>query len=145
MHAKVFYDSNILVYAYSSDTPEKQRIAHEVIEDGMRYGIGVISPQVLGEFFVTITRKAKVPMSPEIARMEIENLQGLDVVTSDRALVLQAINLQTRFQVHYWDAMIIASAQRANCRTILSEDLAHGQKYGELEVKNPFILSKHKK
>jgi predicted nucleic acid-binding protein len=138
MHAKIFFDTNILVYAYSSDAPDKQRIAHEMIEDGMRYGIGVISPQVLGEFFVTITRKVKTPMAPDTARMEIENFQGLDVVSSDRALVLQAIDLQTRFQVNYWDAMIIASALRANCRTILSEDLAHGQKYGEVEVKNPF-------
>lgn len=139
MNANIFIDSNILVYAYGTDVPAKQRVAQEIIEDCLRYGIGFISPQVLGEFFVTITKKVSRGLSDENARKEMESFQGLNVVDIDRDVVMQAMDIKIRYQVHYWDALIIAAAQRAGCRTIMSEDLSHGQKYGNIVVRNPFI------
>ena len=139
MNANIFIDSNILVYAYCRDVPVKQRLAQELVEDCLRYGIGVISPQVLGEFFVTVTQKLSRGLSVAHAHREMENFQGLSVIDIDRAMVMKAMDIKVRYQVHYWDALIIASAQRAGCRTIMSEDLPHGQKYGSLVVKDPFI------
>jgi predicted nucleic acid-binding protein len=139
MNANIFIDSNVLVYAYCADVPEKQRVAQELVEDCLRYGIGFISPQVLGEFFVTITKKVIRGISDEDARREMENFQGLTVVDIDRDMVMKALDIKVRYKIHYWDALIIASAQRAGCRTIMSEDLAHGQKYGNIVVSNPFM------
>ncbi len=139
MNANIFIDSNILVYAYCTDVPEKQRVAQALVEDCLRYGIGFISPQVLGEFFVTITKKVSRGLSDKEARQEMESFQGLTVVDIDRDMVMQAMDIKIRYQVHYWDALIIAAAQRAGCRTIMSEDLSHGQKYGNIAVNNPFI------
>ncbi len=140
MNANIFIDSNILVYAYCADVPAKQRVAQEIIEDCLRYGVGFISPQVLGEFFVTITQKVSRGLSDDEARMGIESFQGLTVVDIDRDMVMQAMDIKARYKIHYWDALIIASAQRAGCRTIMSEDLSHGQKYGNVVVRNPFIV-----
>lgn len=139
MNANIFIDSNILVYAHCQDVPEKQNIACELIADCLRYGIGVISPQVLGEFFVTITKKVSRGLSDENARLQMDAFKGLTVIDIDRAMVMRALDIKIRYQLHYWDALIIASAQHAGCKTVVTEDLSHGQKYAGLTVNNPFL------
>ena len=98
----------------------------------------MVSTQVLSEFYVTITKKVEKPLSSDAARREIGLLAALEVVDVDVPMIDQAIQIQTRWQLGYWDALIIAAATRAGCATVLSEDLSHGQTYGTVTVRNPF-------
>ncbi|MBF0618585.1 MAG: PIN domain-containing protein [Candidatus Omnitrophica bacterium] len=137
MTANVFFDSNILVYAHCVEEPQKMCIAREYIEDGTRYGIGVVSVQVLNEFYVVATQKRKV-LTPAEGREGVMLLSGLRVQDLDLAIVFSAFDIEREYKIHYWDALIIASAQKAGCQTLLSEDLNHNQRFGRLTVKNPF-------
>ena len=138
MPAKVFLDTNVAVYAYDRDAPEKQKRAQEILEEGLREGNGVVSAQVLGEFFNVVTRRIKTPMSADEAQEIVSTLGLLSVVELDLALVQRAIDTHKQYQVAYWDALIIASAERAGCDRILSEDLSDGQRYHGIAVSNPF-------
>ncbi len=133
-----FIDTNVLVYAHDSESDIKRRISRELIYQGVREGRAVISPQVLSEFFVTVTRKVATPISVEAARSEILLLATLASVDIDATLVLRAVEIMKRWQTSYWDALIIASAERAECGVIYSEDLAHGQAYGQVVIRNPY-------
>ncbi len=137
MVAKVFLDSNILVYAFDSSCPKKQKKALACIQTGFAQESAVLSPQVLSEFFVVVTRKIKAPLSPSEAMDVIETVQPLVTVDIDYTLVIRAIQAQTEFQLSYWDGLIIAAAERAQCSLMLSEDLNAGQCYWGITVENP--------
>ena len=134
---KFFVDTNILVYAYDVSEGEKHRIASALIEDLWNAGNGVISVQVLQEFFVTVTRKVAEPVLPAVAREWAARYLSWQVVAADGQSVMNAIELQSQYQVSFWDAMILQAAQRAEAATLLSEDLNDGQQYGAVVVKNP--------
>ena len=138
MPGNVFFDTNILVYAHDTDSPEKQATSQGLIFDGVRNGSGVISAQVLSEFFVTVTRKIAHPMPAPRARREIVLISTLATVDVDATLILRAIDIQDRWQLSYWDALILAAAERGDCETVYSEDLSHGQTYENVTVQNPF-------
>jgi predicted nucleic acid-binding protein len=139
MSAKVFLDTNILVYAHDKAYPDKMAKAQELIFQGMRTGQAAISAQVLSEFFVTITQKAKKPMTVDRAYREIELLSSLETVEIDASMVLRAVSIKQRWQLNYWDGLIIAAAERAKCSMICSEDFSDGQRLGTITVNNPFI------
>jgi predicted nucleic acid-binding protein len=138
MSARFFLDTNILVYAHDASEPLKQAKSRELVCEAVRSGDGVISPQVLSEFFVTVTRKIEVPVAEDKARREIVLLGSLCTVDLDATLVIRALDLRSRWNVNYWDAMILAAAERAVCPTLYSEDLSDGQSYGDVRVVNPF-------
>ena len=138
MSSKAFLDSNILVYAYDSSCPEKQSRAQDCIQSGLLQEEAVLSPQVLGEFFVVVTRKIAKPISAAGALDIIESLQSLVAVDIDYALVVRATEAQTNFKLSYWDGLIVAAAERAQCKRILSEDLNTGQVYWCVRAENPF-------
>lgn len=138
MNAKAFLDSNILVYAFDSSCPEKQRCAQRCIQNGLLQEDLALSPQVLSEFFVVVTRKIAKPLSAAGALEIIETLQTLVTVDIDYGLVVRAIEAQVKFKISYWDGLIIAAAERAQCKRILSEDLSAGQTYWGIRVENPF-------
>jgi len=138
MNAKAFLDSNILVYAFDSGYPEKQRCAQRCIQNGLLQEDLALSPQVLSEFFVVMTRKIAKPLSAAGALEIIETLQTLVTVDIDYGLVVRAIEAQVKFKISYWDGLIIAAAERAQCNQILSEDLNAGQTYWGIRVENPF-------
>jgi len=138
MSDKAFLDSNILVYAYDSSCPEKQNCARLCIQNGLVQEEAALSPQVLSEFYVVVTRKIATPLSPTGALDIIETLQTLVTVDIDYALVARAIETQIKFKISYWDSLIIAAAERAQCKRILSEDLNIGQAYWGIRVENPF-------
>lgn len=104
----------------------------------MRDNTGVISPQVLSEFFVTVTQKIKKPISPEQGKLEVALLSVMATIDLDASLVLDAIDNKLRWQLSYWDALIIAAANRSGCKTVYSEDLSDGQLYGAVTVRNPY-------
>ncbi len=138
MSGKLFVDTNIIVYAHDASAPQKRDYARDILATGLTDGGVVISTQVLSEFYVTITRKVQKPLSCAEARREIRLLAALEVTDIDFPMVDRAIGLQDRWQVSYWDGLIIAAAERTGCETLLSEDLADGQTYGIVTVRNPF-------
>jgi len=138
MSDRFFLDTNVLVYAHDAGSPEKKTRSQEIVFGCLRNRSGVVSAQVLSEFFVTVTRKVERPMEPERAKREILLLSALETVEIDATLVVEAVNLKLRWQLGYWDALILAAAERAGCHTVYSEDMSNGQVYGSLTVRNPY-------
>ena len=140
MTGRRFIDTNIAVYAYNSSAGDKQTTAQQVIRDAAAAREGVISVQVLGEFFhATVTRKKLLAIDK--ARVALTALRHLEVVSVDEAMVAQAIDLHERFQIRYWDALIVATARLSGCASVLSEDLNEGQDYEGVTVINPFNVA----
>ncbi len=133
-----FIDTNIIVYAYDNNFPDKQQRAREIIISAVRSGNGVLSTQVLGEFFTVVTRKIKMPLSIRNARNIIEYLGRMPVQEIDLLIVERAIDTLEQYKISYWDSLIVAAAERAQCKRILSEDLNAEQKYHGIEIVNPF-------
>jgi len=138
MSGRYFLDTNILVYAHDASESVKQSKSQDLIYTAVRSRDGVISPQVLSEFFVTVTRKISNPLPEDQARKAVVLLSPLCTVDLDATLVLQALNVRVRWGVNYWDAMILAAAGRGGCPVLYSEDLSNGQHYGDVRVVNPY-------
>ena len=137
MTGRRFIDTNVAVYAYDSSAGEKQMTAQQVLRQAAAARQGVISVQVLGEFFhATVTRKKLLDVDK--ARVALSALRHLEVVSVDEAMVEKAIGYHERFQLRYWDALILAAAKLSGCDSVLSEDLNEGQNYDGVAVANPF-------
>lgn len=136
-----FIDTNILVYAYDIDEPEKQARAQTLLRESIEAETGVLSAQVLGEFFTVVTRRIPNPLSAEEAEEVIRIVGALPVVEIDIRLVRRAISIHRRYGIAYWDSLIVAAAERGECNRILSEDLNPGQSYQDIVVVNPFRSS----
>ena len=136
MSIECFLDTNILVYAAAGrDGDEaKRRRALQLIET---QDLG-LSAQVLQEFYVTVTRKIAVRMSAEKALEWIEQLEAFPCLAIDASLVKIAAEISERYEISYWDAAVVAAAESLGARTLYSEDLADGQRYGTVRVSNPF-------
>ncbi len=137
--AAVFLDTNILVYAFDRSAGLKHELARRLVENCWENENGCLSVQVLQEFYVTVTRKIAAPLESLAARQIVEDLSQWRLHTPAATDLLQAIDLAQRFQLSFWDAQIIQSASSLRCRVIYSEDLSHGQQYGEVQVANPFV------
>lgn len=137
MTAGSFIDSNILVYTDDSGTPVKQAAALALVSDAMRTRSGVVSLQVLQEYFSVVTRKLGVAATT--ARAKVELLGAFSSAPVDIDDVLAAIDLHQLHQISFWDGLIIRSAQQARCARIYSEDLQHGRRFDGVEVVNPFL------
>jgi predicted nucleic acid-binding protein len=138
MTDRVFVDSNVWVYAVDADEPTKQARAREVLDPATSDTL-VTSAQVLGEFYVTVTRKLGRPVADDIAARMVDRMAQLPVVAIDADGVQAAIAGSRSWQLSYWDALIVVAAQSAGCRRLLSEDLADGTTYGSVRVENPFV------
>jgi predicted nucleic acid-binding protein len=136
---KVFLDTNIVVYAYDVSAGDKHRIAEDIIDGLWHSGVGIISVQVLTEFFVTITTKIPKPMDKEVVREIVRDFLKWDVVVNDGESVLKAIDIHQRYQYSFWDSMIIQSAIKGNAALLLSEDLSDGQTIEGVRIRNPFV------
>src|SRR5947209_17500545 len=136
MTARVFFDTNILVYAAigtGRDKPKRKR-ALELIESE-NFGT---SAQVLQEFYVTVVKKASRPLSAAQALEWIEQWTEFPCQANDHQLVRIAIEQSERYAISYWDAAILVAAEALGTDTVYSEDLSHGQRYGRVRVVNPF-------
>jgi len=134
-----FVDTNVLIYAFDTSTGKKHQKASELLQDLWRGENGCISIQVLQEFYVNSTRKAPQALDPSQAASIIRDLSNWKVHRPSTEDVLAAISIQQQFQISFWDAMIIRSAQESNCQTLWSEDLSNVQDYGGVTVINPFL------
>jgi predicted nucleic acid-binding protein len=138
MKDRFFLDTNILVYAYDGHDPNKQKIAQSLVIEGLELDTGILSVQVLGEFFSVVTRQIKRLMTPDEAREAIVLFSNLPVQEIDLTLVQRAIETHKIYGISYWDSLIVAAAERAQCKSILTEDLNDGQVYHGISVSNPF-------
>ena len=136
MSVDCLLDTNVLVYAVAGRDAEetKRGRAVELIESE-DFGL---SAQVLQEFYVTVVRKIEVPLSAAQALEWIEQFDAFPCMAMDRALVKIAIELSERYQISYWDGAIIAATEALGAAILFSEDLNHGQRYGPVQVVNPF-------
>lgn len=133
-----FFDTNVLVYGYDRRDPAKRARALDLLGAAIESGTGIVSAQVLSEFFNVVTRRLPDPLSFEVAGTIVGEIAAMQVVEIDVALVQRAIGVCRRYGISYWDSLIVAAAERARCSRILSEDLNHGQSYNGVIVINPF-------
>jgi predicted nucleic acid-binding protein len=136
MNARSFFDTNVLLYADDESAPAKQRCSRALAAEHRRTGTGVVSLQVLQEYFVNLTRKLHV--DPRIARRKVELLAEFDVAAPDVADILGAIDLHRLHGFSFWDALVVRAAKQAGCRVLLSEDFQDGREIDGLQVVNPF-------
>ncbi len=137
MPARSFFDTNVLVYADDKAAPAKQRRAVELVAEHRRARTGVVSLQVLQEYFVTVTRKLHV--EAHIARRKVELLAEFDVAAPSVADILAAIDLHRLNGASFWDALIIRSAQQAGCSVLFSEDMQGTREMDGVRIVNPFV------
>lgn len=136
---KVFLDTNILVYAYDASAGEKYALAKGVVSDLWSMDTGVLSTQVLQEFFVTVTNKVPKPLELTLAKKIVKDFLKWQVVVNDGESILDAIDIQKKYHFSFWNSMIIESALKGRCDMIYSEDFSHGQVVEGATIKNPFL------
>ena len=136
MSARSFFDTNVLVYTDDKAYPAKQRRALDLVAEHRRAGTGVVSVQVLQEYFVTVTRKMGVDAA--VARRKVELLSELDVATIEVADIVAAIDLHRLHGLSFWDSLNLRSAKQAGCNVLFSEDLQAGRELLGLRIVNPF-------
>lgn len=136
MTGRYFVDSNVLVYADDRSAGPKRERARELIREVMRTRKGVLSLQVLQEYFAVATRKLGI--SAAAARRRVELLGGLDVVILRVEDLLAAIDLHRLHGFSIWDALVVRAALNAGCRILYSEDFQEGRRIDGLQVVNPF-------
>lgn len=141
--AACFLDTNILLYAAARQALPEDESKHEAALSLIGEGDFVVSAQVLQEFYANAIRLKPEPLSQDAAQEWVELLAQSDCVAVDQRLVIEGIAISRRFKTSYWDGAIIAAATAAGCQTIYSEDLNHGQKFGDASVVNPFRPHTH--
>ena len=135
---RIFVDTNILIYAYDKSAAHKRDIAKRRVTDLWASGQGVLSTQVLQEFFITATRKIETPLPIDVAKGIVSDLLYWHVIVNDGEDILNGISLHMKHSLSFWDAMIVQAAIKGKCTTLLSEDLAHDQTIAGVTIRNPF-------
>jgi predicted nucleic acid-binding protein len=135
----VFFDTNILVYLFDQDVPDKRDRAKMLFQQEVEAGRFVTSTQVLQEFYVAATRKLAVPLPMADAEEAVRALADLSIVPVDSSLILSAIDRNRSMQVSFWDALIIEAALSVGATCLLTEDLQHGRQIDGLRITNPFL------
>lgn len=136
MSVRSFFDTNVLVYSDDKSAPAKQRRALQLVAEHRLAKTGVVSLQILQEYFVTVTRKLQVDAA--IARRKVELLGEFDLVSPGLADILAAIDLHRLHAISFWDALVVRSAKEAGCAILFSEDMQHGQDIEGITIVNPF-------
>lgn len=137
MNGADFLDTNVIVYAYDDNSPEKQKVARQLLRSGIA-GKVVISNQVLAEFAATMLHKVSPPATAQAVMLGLDALAPIRLILADAELVRRAVEARVSYGLHFYDGMIVAAAERAGCERILSEDFNAGQKYFGVTVANPF-------
>jgi predicted nucleic acid-binding protein len=133
-----FVDTNILIYAEDRDAKGKHEVARSLVMDLWESREGVVSVQVLQEFYVNVTKKLKRPLAIAKAKAIIEEYLTWTVVDNTGRMVVDAIDLQQKAQLSFWDSLIVQAAVQSGCDRLYSEDMNAGQRFGSVTVVNPF-------
>jgi predicted nucleic acid-binding protein len=141
MSVKTFVDTDILIYAHDLDAKEKHLAAKEVLDELWANRTGVISTQVLQEFYVNVTRKLAKPLSKKVART-IVNTYVIWCVDITPVEIAAAFRIEDEGRIGFWDALICATAMNSGAERILSEDLNAGQRISGIRIENPFLRSR---
>jgi len=140
MSDKFFIDTNIFLYTFDLQAPEKARRSEELISQGLESQRAVISYQVVQEFLNAALRRLQPPMSQsEIEQYLAMTLRPLLTVHSSYSLYTEALQLTRKYSISWYDSLIVAAAIESGCGSLYSEDFQHGQKFGGLVVRNPFL------
>jgi len=137
MSGKTFVDTNILIYAHDIDAGEKQQIAKAILRELWTERAGVLSMQVLQEFYVNVTRKIASPLPKELARLVVTSYAIWCAETTPDEIAA-AFRIEDESHIGFWDALIVSSAEKSGAARILSEDLNAGQRIAGILVENPF-------
>jgi predicted nucleic acid-binding protein len=133
-----FVDTNVLVYTYDRDAGIEHEVAREVITALWQQRVGVLSTQVLQEFYWTGTRKPAQPIGRQSARDVIATYRAWPVFRPTVDDVLAATEVEELHQLAFWDALILVSAERSGASTLLSADLRSGARVRGVVIANPF-------
>ena len=133
-----FVDTNVLIYAHDPSAGKKHKRARQLLAELWENQSGCLSIQILQEFYVNVTQKVPHPLAPEVAGQIISDLAVWHIHQPGVSDVLDAIRLQSRYQLAFWDAMMLASAAALGCKIVWSEDLNPAQPYDQVSVSNPF-------
>ena len=135
---KIFIDTNIIIYAYDVTAGRRHKTAGIILADLWNSGLGVISTQVLQEFFVNVVQKIPKPIDKQQAKEIVRDLLKWHVVVNSGDSIIDAINICIKYGYSFWDSMIIEAAIKGGAAILLSEDLQDGQVVGGVAIKNPF-------
>jgi predicted nucleic acid-binding protein len=138
MSDRYFVDTNILMYAHDTAAGDKHARAKALVEDLWQNRSGVVSTQVLQELAVNLRRKARKPLDAKATRDVVSDYLAWQVVVNGGGSILEALEMEARYGISFWDALIIQAAQTAGADVLYSEDLSDGQRYGSVKVENPF-------
>lgn len=139
MSAEFFIDTNVFIYHLDTTDRRKHKAAEKIVRDALATGNGCISSQVVQECLNVALRKAEVALSLDAARSYLDAvLAPLLQVTASEALYHRALDVQARWRFSFYDSLIVAGAMAAGCRTLLSEDMQHGQVLDSLTIVDPF-------
>lgn len=139
MSDRYFVDTNVLLYAHDAAAGPKHARAKQLIEELWRNRSGVVSTQVLQELCVNLRRKAAKPVGLKTVREIIADYLAWDVVTNTGESILDALEVEDRYGISFWDALVVQAAETSGAEVLYSEDLSHGQIYGGVRVVNPFV------
>jgi predicted nucleic acid-binding protein len=134
---RTFLDTNLFVYADDRTEPVKQRRALDLIKEHLEERTGVVSLQILQEYFVAVTKKLKLDAG--IARNKVQIYSKFNVAEPTVNDILAAIDMHTLHRFSYWDALVIRMAKQAGCRVLLSEDMQHSRDFDGVKIVNPFL------
>lgn len=141
MSGRRFVDTNILIYAHDSSAGPRHDRAASLIQELWESGEGVLSTQVLQELCVNLQRRTTKPRSGDEIKRLIRDYLGWRVIINTPETIVEALDMQLRYQLSFWDALIICAAETAGASILYSEDLSPDQTYGSLRVVNPFGAS----
>jgi predicted nucleic acid-binding protein len=134
---RYFVDTNIFIYAHDREAGVKHERARQLLESLWTSGQGALSTQVLQELCVNLRRRIRHPLPAEEIKKLIEDYLSWEIVINTPQSILAALEIEARYKVSYWDALILQAAESCGAAVLYSEDLAHRQRYGAVEVVNP--------
>ena len=135
---KFFFDTNVLVYLFDTDSPDKRKKARALFQKHAEAGDILLSTQVLQEFYVAVTCKLARPLDAAAAAEAVSSFAELPLVQIDSELIVSAIHRSRNNRLSFWDAVIVQAAIEGHASTLYSEDMQHGQTVDGLQVVNPF-------
>lgn len=139
MSDKYFVDTNILMYAHDTAAGAKHERAKALVEELWRNRSGVVSTQVLQELCVNLRRKAGRPLDLKTVREIVGDYLAWDVVVNTGTSILEALDIEERYRISFWDALVIQAAEASGAALLYSEDLSNRRVYGTVEVVNPLL------
>lgn len=139
MNARFFLDTNLFVYSLSHNAAAKSRRSTQLIRQAIATRNGIVSYQVIQEFFHVAFRRFTPPMSLAEAEQYLTTVfRPLWGIHSSHALYAEALHLRNRYRLSWYDSLIVAGAIEAECSVLYSEDMQHGQEFGNMRIENPF-------